>query len=273
MMRETRADQVLYLYGVVPAGRAVSTAGGAVLEVVPFSSLVAIVEPVPRDEFSPEVLEDKLQCVEWVAPLACKHTAVLDEIMRHGPVVPAPLCTLFSSASALAAALAERAQRFRDALRLLDGRQEWSCKLFYDEARLRAVTGANDPGVRALESAAVTASPGKAYVLRKQRDARLAEVVELRIDAVVEDIVAEVDPEIADVRFRALLAEAATGRPEPMALNAAVLVDVERTSALHATVGALSVRLGDEGFALELTGPWPPYSFCDGSPADAGELE
>lgn len=283
-MIDAGGDRILYLYGVVASGRTVRPVDGAALEVVASSSLVAVVEAVSRDEFSPEALEDRLRCIDWVAPLARKHTAVLEAIMQREPVIPARLCTLFSSASAVADALAHSAQRFHDALRLIQGRQEWSCKLFCDEARLRAVIGAGDPGVRALDDAARTASQGQAYVLRKQRDARLAEVAAARVDAVVDDVVdtlvdtlAEAgvlarDPEFAGVRLRELLPEAATGRPEPMALNAALLVDVDRTGALRASIDALRARLAGEGFALELTGPWPPYSFCDGElDSSAGE--
>jgi len=270
-MTEADGDRALYLYGVVRDGQPVP-ACGPVVEVVSCSSLAAVVESVPRHEFSSDALEVKLQCIDWVAPLARKHSAVLGQLMRHGPVVPARLCTLFSSASALAIALTEGAQRFHDALRLFDGRQEWSCKLFYDHARLRAIACADDPGVRALASRAATASPGNAYVLNKQRDARLSEVVAARIDAIVDEVIVQIDPEVADLRLRALLAEAATGRPERMALNAALLVDVERATALHTSLGALRSRLGGEGFALELTGPWPPYSFCDGEPG-SGALE
>jgi len=271
-MSDASGDRILYLYGVVANDRPVRPAGGAALEVVSCSSLIAIVEAVSRDEFSPEALDDRLACIDWVVPLARKHTAVLEEIMRDGPVIPARLCTLFSHASAVADALAHSAQRFHDALRLIRGRQEWSCKVFFDEARLRAVAGTDDPGLQALDTAALVASPGQAYVLRKQRDVRLAEVVTARVDAVIDEIVDAVtgevglalDPERACVRFRELLAETATGRPEPMALNAALLVDVERAEALRASVGALRARLAAEGFALELTGPWPPYSFCGG---------
>lgn len=270
-MTELCHDRVLYLYGIVSSDRAMPLVSGATLEVVAFSALAAVVEPVPRDEFSPEALERRLAHLDWVAPLACKHAAVLDEIMRSGPIIPARLCTLFTSERALADALSGRAPEFRDALELLDGRQEWGCKLFYDEARVRALA-AGHPGVAALASAAATANPGHAYVLRRQRDARLAEVAAARVDAAVSEVLGEIEPEIADVRFRALLAEAATGRPEPMALNAALLIDVERADALHAAAGALSSRLCSEGFTLELTGPWPPYSFCAGDPvADAGE--
>src|SRR5215510_7383951 len=121
-MAELERDRILYLYGIVRGGQRVPATGPPALEAVPFSSLAAVVERVPSGEFEPEALEQQLERLEWVAPLARKHAAVLEELMRHGPVVPARLCTLFSSTGALANALAEQAQRIRNALGRLDGR-------------------------------------------------------------------------------------------------------------------------------------------------------
>jgi hypothetical protein len=266
-MAELERDQVLYLYGVVRGGQRIPAAGATALKAVPFSSLVAVVERVPASELEPEALEQKLQCLEWVAPLARRHAAVLEEVMRHGPVVPARICTLFSSADALAGALAENARRFEDALRRLDGRQEWGLKLFCDEERLRAAIGSSDPRARALDAAARAASEGQAYVLRKQRDGHVAAVAADRIEEVTGEVLDALAAD-ADARLRAPLAAAATGRREAMVLNAALLVDQASVAALHAAADELASRLRDEGFALELTGPWPPYSFCDDSDDD-----
>jgi hypothetical protein len=66
-----------------------------------------------------------------------------------------------------------------------------------------------------------------------------------------------------ETRLRSLLSGAATGRREAMVVNVALLVDTAGCPALHTAVGELDAHLRTEGFALELTGPWPPYSFCD----------
>ena len=130
MEAEVGGGQVLYLYGVVPSGQPLPASDVVPLQAIPFSTLVALVEPVPASEFSPETLEQRLQSVDWVAPLARKHTAVLEDAMQHGPVFPARLCTLFTSATALTNSLAENEQRFHEALSLLRGRQEWGLKMF-----------------------------------------------------------------------------------------------------------------------------------------------
>jgi hypothetical protein len=51
-----------------------------------------------------------------------------------------------------------------------------------------------------------------------------------------------------------------TGTKAPMILNAAYLVDTGRGEDFAAAVAALAGQ--HPGLRLELTGPWPPYSFA-----------
>lgn len=265
------SEQVLYLYGVVPAGQAVPAGGPAALQAVPFASLVALVERVPSSEFAGDALEQRLQRLDWIVPLARRHEAVLEDIMRHGPVIPARLCTLFSSADALAGSLGESAERLDETLRWLDGRQEWGVKVYCDEARLHVLVGSADAQALALEASAAAASAGQAYVLRKQRDARVAEVVAARIDEALDEVMAALALAVIDTRYRPTLTEAATGRREAMVLSAALLVEDYARDDLHAIAAELAERLAPEGIAVELSGPWPPYAFCeDDAGADAG---
>lgn len=191
--------------------------------------------------------------------------------MQHGPVVPARLCTLFSSADALIESLAENEQRFRDALSALRGREEWGLKVFCHEETLRCTSCSGDAQVKALDAAAATASPGQAFVVRKRRDARLAEVASARINEVMDEILDALGSVATDIRLRSLLSGAATGRREAMVMNAALLVDITASIALVATTEELVSRLCEEGLVVELTGPWPPYSFCDDDSAVPSE--
>lgn len=256
-------EQLLYLYGIVPAGQPVPACGPAALQAIPIASLVALVEPVPASEFSAGALDERLQRLDWIVPLARRHEAVLEDIMRHGPVIPARLCTLFSSAGALAGSLGERTAQLDETLRWLDGRQEWGVKVYCDEARLHLLVGSSDPQALALEAAAAAASAGQAYVLRKQRDARVAEVVAARVDAILDEVWDTLGAAAVDIRLRPTLTEAATGRREAMVLSAALLVEYYAERELHAVVAELAAKLGPEGIAVELSGPWPPYAFCE----------
>lgn len=267
-------DRVLYLYGVIPRDQNLPTSVGVALCGVSHATVTAMVEPVCAREFSPESLDEKLQSIEWVARQARKHEAVLEQAMRHGPVVPARLCTLFSNAEALKHSLGERKQEFLAALERIQGREEWGVKAFYD-GRQPGAAAADDSELRRLDAAISDASPGHAFVLRKKRAARLAALASVRLDALVDEVLEAVEDVAADVRLRPLLPESATGRDEPMALNAAALVSVSTRDAFQAAIAELSARCREDGLVIEICGPWPAYSFCDddadaASAAEAG---
>ena len=50
------------------------------------------------------------------------------------------------------------------------------------------------------------------------------------------------------------------GREE--VLNLAALMRRDRVDEFHHHVEIINRKYADEGLALALTGPWPPYSFC-----------
>ena len=269
-------EQVFYLYGVIPRGQSYPSEEGMGLEAVVHADLVALVEPVSAREFSSAALDAKLEDLEWVSLLARRHESVLERAMRHGVVAPARLCTLFSSAFALRQSLAANEQRFRAALQRMRGRQEWGIKAFCVESRLRAQADHGDDRVRSLNAALATAAPGYAFVLRKQRDARLAELAAARIYEVLDEAGAALERAVVDLRLLPLrhgdepagaAAEtgelpAAPGPPETMVLNLAALVDEAAYEAFDSVVGELAARFRDEGFRFGLSGPWPPYNFC-----------
>jgi hypothetical protein len=51
-----------------------------------------------------------------------------------------------------------------------------------------------------------------------------------------------------------------SGTDAPMLLNAAYLLDAARAGDFHDAVERLVGR--DDAYRVEITGPWPPYSFA-----------
>jgi gas vesicle protein GvpL/GvpF len=276
-------DSILYLYGVIREGQSLPAPAGVALAAVPHAAIAGLVEPVPAAEFSPDVLEEKLQSLDWVARLAEKHQVVLASAMRHGAVVPARLCTLFSGAPALAQSLAAHEERFLAALARIADREEWGVKAFCAEAALQERVGQADPRAEALRAALATATPGQAYVLAKQRDARLAELAAARLDEVTAEAIAVLEGATVDLRLLAgigagLGSAAPAGEGETLLLSLAAFVDATARAAFHGAVAELEERFAEEGFTFAVSGPWPPYSFCDEAdeeldPAAAGEEE
>jgi hypothetical protein len=257
-------NQVLYLYGVIPKGQSYPSEEGVPLQAVSHSDLVALVEPVSAQEFSSATLDQKLEDIEWVSRLARRHENVLESAMRYGVVAPARLCLLFSSAPALLQSLAANEERFLAALDRMRGRKEWGVKAYCAEGEVRSRAGRDDAKIQSLDVALATAAPGYGFILRKQRDARLLEIVTGRVYDVADEASEALERESVEVRLLRLLpSDEPDGRGgEIMVLNLAALVDDGARESFRSVVAELADRFFEEGFRFEVSGPWPPYNFC-----------
>lgn len=254
----------------MPKDQALTGGLGVPLHALSHAAVTAVFEPVCAREFSPEALDEKLKSIEWVAGMSQKHEAVLEQAMRCGPVVPMRLCTLFSSTEALKRSLADNEGRFLAALERIRGREEWGLKVFCDTGRLQTAAAAESFVLRGIDAQIAAANPGLAFVLRKKREAWLAEMASDRLDALVDEVLEAVECVADDVRLRPILPESATGRDIPMALNAAALVNVSARESYKATIAELSVLHREDGLVFALSGPFPAYSFCDDAASAEG---
>ena len=259
-------DHVLWLYGVTHADQALPAALPGELMAIRHRSFSAIVEPVPRAEFSPEALEVQLRSIEWVAATARRHQQVLTALLDTGPVIPARLCTLFSSRRAIEEALEAGSTRFSESLERLAGCREWGLKVFCDERRL-----AGELAARAAEAVLDddTLSPAAAYIQAKQREAQAIAGATERVDEAIDEILDALEPLVVEAVEKAVTAQAEKDGAT-QAINLAVLLARGGEEAFQAAVESEARRLVGEGFRFELSGPWAPYGFCDlGAPARA----
>lgn len=258
---------ICYLYGITNLDNRLEAPLFASIERLACSQLAAIVEHVPDADFGPEILDQNLLSIDWVARTALRHEAVLSAAMAGGPVIPARLCTVFTDAGAVVQSLAGDHDRLSTTLRYLQSRSEWGLKVYLDAARLDAGIDDSDPKLRAIEEATIGASPGKVYLLTKKREARREELRRERTQEALDRVLDGLESLPISLHQRSLLAADITGRAEPMVLNVAALVSDDDLLAYHAEVQVLKAELAEEGFSIETSGPWPPYSFSQ----EAGE--
>jgi hypothetical protein len=271
---EARAatDLGWYVYGVVDAGASAPAEGGveADVTVVPEGPLAALVSRVPLTVYGEEPVRARLEDPVWLEEKARAHEAVLEGALRAGPVVPFRFLTLYRDEDELRAFLAARGAELRDVLERVRGKVELGVKVFADRARLASGLAQEIDAVRELDAAIESAAPGKAYLLRRQRE----ELAKEHAASVLRDCA-----RASHTRLSAA-AEAAvsnppqprelSGREEQMLLNGAYLVPAGDDG-----VAAVAAELEDEyrhlGVTFELTGPWPPYNFVPpGLSADEG---
>jgi Gas vesicle synthesis protein GvpL/GvpF len=218
---------------------------GRPVERIAEGGLAALVTPVPAERFGGAALQERLEDLDELEALARAHEAVLEAALRAGDLVPLRMCTLYRAGETVRHMLASEGERLERALARLHGKAEWGVKAF---AR---------PAVGAAAAAADKPASGTDYLRRRSAERRQAEQAG---DALAETI-AGVHARLAERASASVLAppqdRRLSGRDAEMVLNASYLVEHERAGDFAGLVEALD---GD-GFALELTGPWPAYHF------------
>jgi hypothetical protein len=262
---QTESGSGWYVYGVVPAAQASDSAltgargvhASGNVSLVADGELAAIASEVPLAEFGEAVIGENLRDEAWLEEKVRAHEAVLEAALPQTPLVPFRFGTIYRSDEQVRQMLREHAY-LAETLERLSGAIELGVKVFIDpEAFEKSHAG---------EAADEPEEGGRAYLLRKQRDRRLAESRDAFAAACAQESHERLFAAAEDGRANPLQRPEATGRAGEMILNGAYLVRAERQDAFKAAFAALEARYEAEGARYELTGPWPPYNFVDLDP-------
>jgi len=202
---------------------------------------------VDLDEFGEDALRRNLDDLDWLDRTARAHHAVVAALARGHTVVPAGLATVYRDDPGVRAMLDERRGDLEAVLDRLGDRAEWGVKAY-------AVPGTEaEPGEPGGER------PGTAYLRRRRARLSAADAWRQRAADGAEATYAALAAVAAEARRHPPQDSRLTGRPEPMVLNGAFLV---ARAAADDFAGLVAARAADHPeLELELTGPWPPYSF------------
>ncbi|WP_433567403.1 GvpL/GvpF family gas vesicle protein [Nocardia sp. CA-151230] len=228
---------------------------GEPVRTVVSGDLTAVVGSVPLDVFGEQPLRRNLEDLDWLEATARAHDAVVSAMVRRGPAVPLRLATVFHDDNRVRELLDERHADFDAALELVSGRTEWGVRAYGDRAALTAAVAE----ARSAEEVS-TIKPGTAYLARRRAQLSAQESVETDAAQRAEQIHARLIHHAAAGRRQPLTDPAVSGRRDWMVLNGTYLVDDDRTDDFTTAVATLGAEI--PGIRLELTGPWPPYSFA-----------
>ncbi|GAA4488213.1 GvpL/GvpF family gas vesicle protein [Rhodococcus olei] len=251
----------VWMYAVVGEGPLSGLPAGVAGErprAIEAAGLTAIVGTVGLDEFGEAALRRNLEDLDWLEVVARAHDRVVAAVAHTTDTVPLRLATVCRDDDRVRTLLAERRREFDAALRQITGRAEWGVRAIADTTAPPDRDAATD----------TTAGAGARYLARRRTELSYRETVEREVEAE------------ADGVHDALLRIAVAGRRQPatapvlvgtrawMPLNGTYLVDRSRAGEFAEAVTALDES--SRRLRLDLTGPWPPYSFT-GIDGDSGE--
>jgi gas vesicle protein GvpL/GvpF len=216
------------------------------------SGLTAVVGTVGLDEFGEEALRQNLEDLDWLAATARAHDAVISAFARDGAVVPLRMATVYLDDSRVRELLEARHDDFVAALDRVTAREELGVKAFADP---KVLTGENESSNRPGEKLS-----GTAYLMRRRR-ALASQDDAFRIAAAhAERIHAGLLEHAVDGKRKPASDRRLSGRDEWTVLNGTYLVQQDQVDAFRAAVA--TIDRNTPGIELEITGPWPPYSFA-----------
>ncbi|MGF0319807.1 GvpL/GvpF family gas vesicle protein [Nocardia fluminea] len=253
-------DLVVWLYAVTSSRDGVEQLSGLTgvagepVRTVAAGDLAAVLGSVPLEDFEEQPLARHLEDLDWLETTARKDDAVVSAVVRQGPVIPLRLATVFRDSDAVRRLLEERRDDFDAALTLVTGRTEWGVKAYGDRTALTAAVA------EAAASGDAAVGTGTAYLARRRAQLAARDTVEHDAADRAERIHSRLVQHAAAGRRQAPTDPAVSGRRDWILLNGTYLVDDERTDEFAATVTTLGAEF--PGIRLELTGPWPPYSFA-----------
>jgi hypothetical protein len=223
--------------------------GGSAVRAIAAGGLTAVASDVDLAQYGETALERNLEDLDWLAATARAHHRVIDAVARHRAVVPMRLAAVYSGDAAVATMLTAQAASFRRTLDRLGTRKEWGVKAYL-------------AGRPAPEPAAGQPGPGSGAAYLRRRQQQLDAQRDGRRDAAASAraVHAELSGHAAASCCHPPQLPQLSGERAVMVLNAAYLLDAGSAGDFERAVTGLAAR--HPHIRLELTGPWPPYSFA-----------
>jgi hypothetical protein len=221
---------------------------GAPVEVVEHRGLQAVVCTVDLAEFGEEQLKSNLEDLTWLEEVARAHHDVVFAIASAGAVAPMRLVTICSDDASVRARIDGVRDELSEALARVEGRHEWSVKVYAPRQEQSETVDSARP------------TSGAAYLQRKREQAahrRSAGEQSLRV---AEEVNQTLSGSVVASRVLPPQDPRLTGRTDTMILNGAYLVAAGEADGFRDLVGRLAEL--HPSLEIELKGPWPPYSFA-----------
>jgi Gas vesicle synthesis protein GvpL/GvpF len=228
---------------------------GEAVRLVRGADLAAVVGTVDLATFGEDGLQRSLNDLEQLERIARAHHSVVGIAAEYGPVAPTRLATVYDDDDRVRGVLEHHAGAFRAALDEITGRHEWGLKAYAKDKHVEA-----EPSPRPAS--------GSAYLRQRQAMLNARNASRQAAVAAADSIHERVAQLAVTARQHRPQDPQLTGDDRVMLLNGAYLVEDDAAERIRATVSALARDHGE--LDLQLTGPWPPYSFAIVNVEDPG---
>ncbi|WKZ16345.1 MAG: GvpL/GvpF family gas vesicle protein [Candidatus Jettenia caeni] len=176
------------------------------------------------------------------------------------PVVPLRFCTIYKNQETLFQTILPHKEKIIKFLNYTTDKTEWSVKIFGDKKVF--MDRYDQRKGQPIKIDQTSLLPGEGYLLAKKKHKICEEALRVEIQRILQDIYSTVLPYTDGCRFLRCFDKKIHGRSSDMVMNAAFLIKQQMLVSFRDSMNIQGEKYKNEGLVFELTGPWPPYSFC-----------
>lgn len=232
---------------------------GSLFSAIPYRDLLAVVRTVSLEEFCGSDAEKNMQEIDWIVPRVQQHEAVIEQSMVYSPVFPVPFGKIFSSLPVFMDFFESNYEAIIHFLKKIDRIEEWSVKgLFNKECikndLLQSKINQNVDHLNSLKK-------GMRYFQEKKMEKEAEVEVFDHLRGILDCEFKELSQYAVAVVERQLI-QGMCDSGFKMASNWAFLISPSQSNVFKLKIQSINAAIADKGLHFEVSGPWPPYSFC-----------
>lgn len=236
--------------------------GTGSLFLIKYRDLAAVVSEVEINKFIlPSGDEIKEIDMNWIEEKARAHERIVRQLMKDNDLLPARFCSIAASKEGLEAFLADNYHEYVRAFRRLAGREEWDVKAYLSFEKLKQFVADNTPEICERKHMLSYISNSGTYLVKRKIDNLINERTQKRFDAIIPYIAKTLSAVSECEAFSNFESPKCQQTEIPIIFKASYLIEKTLLQSFKQQLNKLSDELEPEGITLELTGPWPPYTF------------
>jgi len=234
--------------------------GKSKTEICSLGDIEAIISPVDLLKYgSKEIAKNAKEDLKWIIKHAQMHERVIEEAMKESAVVPMKFGVVFKNKKNLEDTLHKNSDKFKKILKSLDGKEEWSVKIYVNEKKLKDEIKNRNKTLKKELKNAKKLPKGADYFKELEVEEKVNRILLKEIEKYSKSFFKALKSLAESARENKILSKEFVGKDDSMILNSAYLVKKDNIKRFKKKLKEL--ESSNESFIFECTGPWPPYNF------------
>ncbi|HOV78909.1 MAG TPA: GvpL/GvpF family gas vesicle protein [Bacillota bacterium] len=269
MRAEDKPSEIYYLYGLTKpevlatrVKKALRGMDGTGVNFMKINNIVAVYGKLPAHEYSAGAIERKVKDINWLEEKIGEHYSVQEIIMkRQLAIIPFKFCTIFKTGNRIKDFITQNQAGIKNLLCRLEGKQEWSVKIFRNKELLKKNLLKLEPGIGEKFKEMESCSGGKAFLMKKKFLQDIDSIVSRISTSQTHELIEILKGISVDARQNETFSSDDV-KDEEMIANFSFLIETKDVEKLISEVDKFTRRYSGGGLAARYSGPWLPYNFA-----------